>query len=354
MESKLSLYVAKNDINVVEAMQKIDKGSKGILFITNNEDSLIGCITDGDIRRWLIKTADLSATADAFMHEDPKFIFKADDVDIQKYLKQHSISALPIVDLEKKIINIVFRNDTISSYETYRNSELKNVSVVIMAGGKGTRLYPYTKILPKPLIPIGEVPIIERIVNRFVHYGAMDFYFTVNYKKGMIKSYFDDLNPEYSVTYVEEHKPLGTGGSLKLITKKFDKPIFVTNCDILIEADLADVYRQHLVSGNAITVVASLKNIVIPYGVLEVGKQGLISAMKEKPSISHFINTGMYILNPELLDYIPDDTFYHMPQLLEDVMAKGMKVGIYPLSEDAFLDMGEFEEMKRMEEKLRV
>ena len=354
MESKLSLYIAKNDINVVEAMQKIDKGTKGILFITDEQDSLIGCVTDGDIRRWLIKTADLTATANSFMHKNPKFIFKADDVDIQKYLMQNSISALPILDVDRKILNIVFRNDKISSSEAYRNSKLKDVSVVIMAGGKGTRLYPYTKILPKPLIPIGEIPIIERIVNRFVNYGAKDFFFTVNYKKGMIKSYFDDLNPEYRVTYVEENKPLGTGGSLKLINRKFDKPIFVTNCDILIEADLADVYKQHLQSGNAITVVASLKNIVIPYGVLEVEKQGLISAMKEKPSISHFINTGMYIVNPDLLDFIPNDTFYHMPQLLEDVMAKGMKVGIYPLSEDAFLDMGEFEEMKRMEEKLHV
>lgn len=226
MESKLSLYVAKSEITVVEAMQKIDKGTKGILFITDEQDSLIGCVTDGDIRRWLIKTADLTATANSFMHKNPKFIFKADDVDIQKFLVQNSISALPILDVDKRILNIVFRNDKSITSKFDKNKKLKDVSVVIMAGGKGTRLYPYTKILPKPLIPIGEVPIMERIVNRFVAYGAKDFFFTVNYKKAMIKSYFDDLNPQYSITYVEENKPLGTGGSLKLIKKTFAKPIF--------------------------------------------------------------------------------------------------------------------------------
>lgn len=354
MENKLALYIATADITVVEAMQKIDKGTKGILFIIDEKEILIGCVTDGDIRRWLIKTADLSANVTCFMHRNPKFIFKHDNVDIQQYLKKYSISAVPVLDVDKKISAIIFRDQENSIKEKRLQKSLNDVSVVIMAGGKGTRLYPYTKILPKPLIPIGEIPIIERIVNKFVKYGVKDFYFTVNYRKGMIKSYFDDLKPDYKITYVEENKPLGTGGSLKLIKKIFSKPIFVTNCDILIEADLSDIYQQHLKSGNAITVVASLKNIVIPYGVLEVEKQGVISAMKEKPSISHFVNTGMYIVNPELLELIPQDTFYHMPQLLEDVMKKGMKVGIYPLSEDGFLDMGEFEEMKRMEEKLHV
>lgn len=354
MDNKFALYIAKADITLVEAMQKIDKGTKGILFIVDEQEKLIGCVTDGDIRRWLIRTADLSVSAKHFMHQNPKFIFKHDNIDVKRYIKEKHISALPILDIDKTITDIVFRDEEERFIEKVSQRSLTDVSVVIMAGGKGTRLYPYTKILPKPLIPIGEVPIMERIVNRFVDYGAKDFYFTVNYKKGMIKSYFDDLQPAYSITYVEENKPLGTGGSLKLIKKKFSKPIFVTNCDILIEADLSDIYQQHLQSGNAITVVASLKNIVIPYGVLEVEKQGLISAMKEKPSISHFVNTGMYIVNPELLELIPDNTFYHMPQLLEDVMKKGMNVGIYPLSEDGFLDMGEFEEMKRMEAKLHV
>ena len=170
----------------------------------------------------------------------------------------------------------------------------------------------------------------------------------------MIKSYFEDLNADYQVFFVEENEPLGTGGSLKLIERTFDRPLIVTNCDTLIDANLSDIYRRHLDSGNAITVAAALKNTVIPYGVLKVKEGGVIEEIQEKPVLSNFINTGLYIVNPDLLDLIPDNTFYHMTNLLEDCMKKGLQVGMYPISEEAFLDMGEFEEMKRMEKKLNV
>lgn len=221
-----------------------------------------------------------------------------------------------------------------------------------MAGGEGTRLYPYTKILPKPLIPIGDVPIVERIINKFVNFGAVDFYITLNYKKGMIKSYFSDLSPDYSVKYVEEERPLGTAGSLKLISEKFEKPIFVTNCDILINADYANIYKYHRESGNIMTIVTALKNIVVPYGVLKARSQGIVTSMEEKPRLSYFVNTGMYVLNPEVISMIPEDKFFHMTDLADNLLKEGLQVGMYPVSEDSFLDMGEFEEMKRMEEKL--
>ena len=128
----------------------------------------------------------------------------------------------------------------------------------------------------------------------------------------------------------------------------------MANCDSLIEADYTEIYKHHVECENAITIVASLKNTLVPYGVLDVKEQGIVAGMREKPSISNFINTGMYIVNPELIALIPDDTFYHMPQLVEEAIARGMKVGMYPISEDAFLDMGEFEEMKRMEDKLNL
>jgi len=170
----------------------------------------------------------------------------------------------------------------------------------------------------------------------------------------MIKSYFSDLNPEYVIDYVEEIKPLGTGGSIKLIHDNFDKPIFVTNCDALILVDYGDVYHYHIQSGNEITMVSALKNITVPYGVLHSGKNGELISMEEKPKLSYFINTGMYVINPETIELIPDDTLFHMTHLVETVMEKGGKVGIYPVSENSFLDMGEFSEMKRMEEKLNI
>ena len=231
---------------------------------------------------------------------------------------------------------------------------VREVPVVVMAGGKGTRLYPYTKILPKPLIPIGDIPIMERIIDKFVEYGVADFYATVNYKKSMIKSYFADLAKEYSIQYVEEDKPLGTAGSLRLIDTEFECPIIVTNCDILIHADYADIYKYHKESGNAITIVSALKNIVVPYGVIHSKENGTVISMEEKPKLSYFVNTGMYVLNPDLLQKIPEDTFFHMTDLTDLLIQEGKQVGMYPISEDSFLDMGEFEEMRRMEKKLNL
>ena len=170
----------------------------------------------------------------------------------------------------------------------------------------------------------------------------------------MICSYFNDLSPKYEIKYIEEEKPLGTGGSIKLINVKFDRPIFVTNCDALILADYSDIYEHHLSSGNKITVISALKNVTIPYGVLHTGENGKILSMEEKPKLSYFINTGMYIINPETIELIPDNEIFHMPQLVDKVMKQGGKAGMYPISEDSFLDMGELSEMKRMEEKLHI
>ena len=221
-----------------------------------------------------------------------------------------------------------------------------------MAGGKGTRLYPYTKILPKPLIPIGDIPILERIINRFCAFGVSKYYMTVNYKKNMIKSHFAELAPDYSIEYIEEDIPMGTAGSIKLIHEKFNAPVVVTNCDILIEADYEDIYEYHRNSGNVMTIVSALKNIEVPYGVLKTAANGVVTAFEEKPKLSYFVNTGMYIVNGDMLDKIPENTFFHMTNLVEKLMNEGLQVGMYPISEEAFLDMGEFEEMRRMEEKL--
>ena len=337
-------------MTIVEAMEKIDANAKGILFITSSDDKLVGAVTDGDIRRWLIKTANLTSKVEELMNRNPKFLYAADKARAISYMKERKIHALPILDNCSKVVDIVLDDD--DNAVIVNSKALENVPVIIMAGGKGTRLYPYTKVLPKPLIPIGDVPILERIINRFYDYGASKYYMTVNYKKGMIKSHFAELAPEYSIEYIEEDKPLGTAGSIKLINEKFDTPVVVTNCDILIEADYEDIYEYHKKSGNAMTIVSALKNIEVPYGVLKTGENGVITAFEEKPKLSYFVNTGMYIVNGDMLEKIPEDTFFHMTHLAEKLMDEGLQVGMYPISEESFLDMGEFEEMRRMEDKL--
>ena len=348
----LSAFIGESSLSIVEAMEKIDVNVRGILFVIDEEKKLIGSITDGDIRRWLISTGDLSVQISKIMNHSPKYLCQADRMRAMDFMRKEFITALPILDVKQRIQDIIFLSDKPADEE--QENALEGVPIVIMAGGKGTRLYPFTKIFPKPLIPVGDIPIIERIIERFRNYGASEYYMTVNYKKNMIKSYFSDLDPEYSVEYVEEDKPLGTAGSLRLIRRKFDVPVIVTNCDILINADYSNIYRYHVESGNALTIVSALKNTVIPYGVLYSGEHGIVTSMEEKPKMSYFVNTGMYILNPELLNKIPEGKVYHMTDLANELIAEGINIGMYPISEDSFLDMGEFEEMRRMEEKLKA
>lgn len=350
VKSELVKFIANKNVTVVEAMRLIDDNARGILFIVDDEEKLVGSLSDGDIRRWIIKTGDLNGCAENMMNKEPKMLFDNEKKTGYDFMKQSLINSLPIVNVHMRIVDIIFDSDQQTQIEL--STVLKGTPVIIMAGGKGTRLYPYTKILPKPLIPIGDVPILERIIDRFHNCGADDFYLTVNYKKEMIKSYFKELAPSYHITYVEESKPLGTAGSIKLIKKKFDKPVIITNCDILIQADYEKVLEYHKESRNALTIVSSLKNVTIPYGVLHFSKNGQISSMEEKPQLSYFINTGMYVLDPQYISRIPDDTFFHMTHLAEQLMQEGLKVGMYPLSESAFLDMGEFEEMKKMEDRI--
>ncbi len=346
-------FLTQETSSVVEAMQQIDATCRGILFIVDDQQRLTGAVTDGDIRRWLIKTGSLRDPVSRFMNKNPKFIYKKELNQAQEMMVKHTITALPVLGNKGNVLDIVFRAEVPEAVKEQREG-LSDVPVVIMAGGKGTRLYPYTKILPKPLIPIGDIPIMERIIHKFCEYGAREFLATVNYKKSMIKSYFAENGHDYQITYVEEERPLGTAGSLCLIEKSFDRPLIVTNCDILIHADYEDIYRQHVESGSELTIVTALKNIVVPYGVIHPSENGAILSMEEKPKLSYFVNTGMYILNPDLLEEIPQDTFFHMTDLSDRLLKQGRRVGMYPISEDSFLDMGEFEEMRRMEAKLNL
>jgi len=353
-KEQIAMFTGTPAMTVVDAMEKIDKNTRGILFIVDEWENLVGSITDGDIRRWLIKTGSLHSCVTDAMHPSPVYIYTSELDTAGKVMNREGISVLPVVNMDKSVVDILFLTDDMKKKGVKIKRNLSGVPVVIMAGGKGTRLYPYTKILPKPLIPIGETPIVERVLDCFAMYGIRKYYMTVNYKKNMIKSYFGELDPDYDIEYIEEGRPLGTGGSIKLIKEEFDRPLFIVNCDALILADYADIYQYHIDSGNDITIVSSLKNIVIPYGVLHSKENGQLTEIEEKPKLSYFINTGMYIINPDIIKRIPDNTVFHMTDLVEAVMKDQGRVGLYPVSEDSFLDMGEFSEMRRMEEKLNI
>lgn len=331
---------------MINAMETLDKVATKILFVVRGED-LVAALTDGDIRRWILKKGNLDAKVKDIANYNPKYLFEKDKSLAKGFMKKHSIEALPILNDERKIVSVVFLN----SEEIGKKRNL-NVPVVIMAGGLGTRLYPYTKILPKPLIPIGEIPIAEHIMNRFYNYGCKQFYLVVNHKKNMIKAYFNEIEKNYKVDYVEEDKFLGTGGGLSLLKGKINSTFILSNCDILIEEDYEKIYNHHKKEQNIITMVCSLKNIKIPYGVVEISNTGKIESMKEKPELSFFTNTGMYIVEPRVIEEIEEGQVIGFPDIIENYMAKGEKIGVYPISENSWLDMGQFDEMEEMRRRL--
>ena len=342
----ISEFLISEEATMLEAMAQLDRVAKKVLFVVR-EDLFVAAITDGDIRRWILKKGSLDAKVRDIANYSPKSLPERKKGKAREYMKKHSIEALPIVDKNNNIVSIVLWTD-----EEISPRKHLNIPVVIMAGGLGTRLYPYTKILPKPLIPIGEIPVVEHIMNRFNQYGCEQFYLVVNHKKNMIKAYFNETEKNYNIDYIEEDKPLGTGGGISLLKGKIRSTFILSNCDILIEEDYDKVYNYHKEESNLITMVCSLKNIKIPYGVVEITETGEIERMKEKPEISFFANTGMYIVEPEVVDEFEDNTPAGFPDIIEKCRAKGGKIGIYPISENSWLDMGQFDEMEKMRRKL--
>ncbi|OOB79641.1 MAG: hypothetical protein ATN34_04230 [Epulopiscium sp. Nele67-Bin002] len=227
-----------------------------------------------------------------------------------------------------------------------------NNKVVIMAGGKGTRLYPYTQIVPKPLIPIGDKSIIEHIFERFHEFGCKEFILTLNYKKSMIKSYLDDLEGEYNFTYIEEADYYGTAGSLSLLKGQIDKTFFVTNCDILVEADYQKIIETHTSSGNKITMVTSFQNFTIPYGVINLSDAGNVADIVEKPKYEVQINTGVYVLEPEVLNDIPAGKLFHITDLINIYLERGEQIGVFSVGSEEWLDMGEISLLHEMKHKI--
>lgn len=339
-------FLIDEEATMIEAMEQLDKVAKKVLFVVR-ECRFVAAITDGDIRRWILKKGNLDAKIKDIAYYSPKSLLEKDKNKAKDFMKRHSIEALPILDEEHNIVSIVLWND-----EEVESKRKINVPVVIMAGGLGKRLYPYTKILPKPLIPIGEIPIVEHIMNRFNNRGSDQFYLVVNHKKNMIKAYFNEIEKAYKIDYIDEDKPLGTGGGLSLLKGKIHSTFILSNCDILIEEDYEKIYNYHKKENNLITMVCSLKHIKIPYGVIEISETGEIENMKEKPELSFFTNTGMYIVEPRVIEEMEDNIVIGFPGIIEQYKSKGDKIGIYPISENSWMDMGQLDQMEEMRRRL--
>ena len=267
--------------------------------------------------------------------------------EVRRIMVRERCQYMPIVDENGEIIDVLLWDEMFNTPQEKEREKI-NLPVVIMAGGKGSRLKPITNVIPKPLVPIGEKTIIEVIMDQFESIGCHKFYMSVNYKADMMKYYMSQLPHHYDIEFFMEDKPLGTIGSVSLLKGKIVTPFFVSNCDSINEQDYRDVYDYHVMNHNDMTIVTMVKSFKFPYGVIETGVDGLMVDLHEKPEQTYKVNTGVYILNPDCIDEIPKGEFFHITHLMEKVKSRGGRVGCFPVSENAWKDMGEWPEYLKM------
>lgn len=344
MKENIRKVCIESQSSILSALKQMDVVKHRLLIVTDG-GKFRSMLSIGDIQRAIIRGVAMdSLVADILRDKTNVASIHDSREEVEKYVKERKTEFMPIIDDEGNIVDVLFWDELFHSDVIHRSAEF-NLPVIIMAGGKGTRLRPLTNVLPKPLIPIGEQTMLEDIMDRFVECGCHDFYVSVNYKAEIIKRYLDNLGKlQYHISYFQEDKPLGTAGSLHLLKDKITDTFFVSNCDIIIEEDYGEILKYHRENHNEITVVAAIKNLAIPYGTLETKEEGLLSDIKEKPEYTFKINTGMYILEPHLINEIPQDEFYHITFLIEKLMKEGRRVGVYPINEGSWIDVGNWDE----------
>ncbi len=343
---EINKFIINAEATIKQTMKKLDAGANGFLCIYKN-NKMYGVITDGDIRRAILNEISLSTSVSKIANTNYTSLFdNYTEKEVDYIFRNTHFKHIPIINKKQELIEII-REDVFYKIKPEYKQQKIEAKVVIMAGGKGTRLMPFTQIIPKPLIPIGDRSMLEVIMAEYNKHQISDFYISVNYKASMIKAYFEDVKHSYNIKYIDEDKPLGTAGALKFVENEFSKPFFVANCDIVIKADYSKIYDFHINGKYDITLVASMQHYTIPYGVCEISKGGELVKIKEKPEYDFLVNTGMYILCPEVLKIIPENKFYHITDLIEDVKAKGGKIGVFPVSEKSWVDVGQTDEYKK-------
>jgi len=333
---------------ILSALKKMDEVQAKLLIVFS-QGKFYSLLSIGDIQRAIIKNIPLETEVIHILRSSIEVADIDDDPEkVRSRMFKDRTELMPILDKDGNLADVYFWENIFPEKNFIQNKQL-NLPVVIMAGGKGTRLKPLTNVLPKPLIPIGEKTILEDIMDRFLNVGCNEFLISLNYKAEVIKHYLETLqNRDYKISYFQEENPSGTAGSLHLIKDKIHSTFFLSNCDILIDQDYSEIYNYHKENHNSITLVAALKHMKIPYGILETADNGKLTTITEKPEFTFKINSGMYILEPELLREIPENRIFHITELIANIIKRKGKVGVFPVSEGSWKDIGTWEGYQKL------
>lgn len=346
------LFIDKN-ASLYETLKQTEKARQKHLIVVNSNKKLLGIIGDGDLRRAILKKKKLNSKISNIYNKKPLFFFEKNNSIkiIKSTMQKKGILFAPIINKNRIVIDFVNLLETSSHKKRTKIKE--DCPVMIMAGGKGTRLEPFTNVLPKPLIPVNDKTIIENIIENFLKYNLRKFLISINFKGNIIRSYFGEIKKNYNIKFVEEKEPLGTAGAIKLIQGKVKNNFFVSNSDIIVDIDYNDLLSFHKKNKNIITLVVAAKEYVMPYGSCEINENGKLVQIKEKPNYSFLANTGLYLFNKKIFKYLKRGERLEMDKLLSNAISHKLKIMVYPITEKSWSDVGQWEEYKKTLKKLK-
>ena len=331
--------------SILSALKQMDSINKKLLVVYS-ENKFKGLLSIGDIQRAIISNIPLDIAVSHIIRKNITIAhIDQSEKEIKELMLKYRMEFCPVIDYSGNMVRLIMWEELFQNEAPFSTEKFDLTNSNYGRWARELRLKPLTNIIPKPLIPIGEKTFMEDIMDRFVKCGSNNFYVSVNYKADVIKHYFSTLrDSSYRINYFQENVPLGTAGSLTLMRDKIHTTFFVSNCDIIINEDYSQILKYHKENKNELTVVAALKNYPIAYGVLYTKENGLLDSIVEKPDLTFKINTGLYILEPNLLDEIPEGQFYHITSLIDKLRKENRRIGVFPVSEKSWIDVGNWNE----------
>lgn len=338
-------------MSLLEALRQMEKAKTRLLMVFDN-GRFQGMLSSGDIQRALISGGKLDDAINAYYRRRNTLAFKGDNfLEIRNKMLAGKIEFMPVLDADDNIADVIFWDELFPAGQRFETGLPEDCSALIVAGGKGTRLAPVTHVIPKPLLLLGDRPVIQHIVESLYRQGVKSFYISVYHQAELIKSFFNSLEPlPYKVTFIDEREQLGTGGSVFNLPL-WDTAGFVSNADIILDYPLADIHNFHLAGSFDLTIVAAMVETEIPYGIVESDENGNFISMAEKPSHTHKVNTGFYIVNPSVQGLAAPGTFLDFNQLIIMAKERGLRIGVFSIPGSNWIDMGNWKDYKEAQRR---
>ena len=351
MNNNLKKFFLFTNFSIKKSLKIINLSGSGTALVVNKKNQLLGTLSDGDIRRAVIRNFDFNNSIKNIYNKNPTFFYdeNVDTDQLKNIFLDLKLEIIPIVDKNKIVKELIFWTDVVDDKKKKKNYQtLKNIPLVIMAGGSGTRMQPYSYILPKTLFPINNKSIVEHIIEKFKNFELKEIFFSINKNDNLLETYFKSKKNDIKIKFVRENKPLGTSGSLALMKKYIKNEIFlVSNCDVIANLDLNKIIKFHKSNKSTLTLIAAKKHLKIPYASLEVDDKNHFKGLKEKPSYKYIVNIGVYVCSKKVFEYININKPMNMTDLISKLNNSKHNVVIYEIDDHQWIDTGQISEFKK-------